>query len=339
MAGPKMAFAYLRSDTQALPLIAGHTHTIGRKPECDLCLKSRSVSGQHAVIEVDADGRQAVLRDLASLNGCFINNNRLKGQREVLNHGDNVRFGFDTRIWVVEQAAAVKPRSPRQSAAGSWDHGPNGASMIEPKKKSKPPPPQLSSGAAPLPGFFVSDQPEAGGPGDAPTLLEQGPAFDPRNAAPFPPSEELRTSESNALSEALLGGFGSDNGAPATALEQPGSRQSSNHQTPPPFEPTPLEAPAGAEGLMAELENMMNPMAQPPAALDPPEEENIDPNKSGTRELGTGEEEWREEMAMLQEKLKALEAEQNAEREAERQKFEQADQEWRNEAAELQRQL
>ena len=42
---------------------------------------------------------------------------------------------------------------------------------------------------------------------------------------------------------------------------------------------------------------------------------------------------------MLQEKLKALEAEQNAEREAERQKFEQADQEWRNEAAELQRQL
>ena len=84
MAGPKMAFAYLRSDTQALPLIAGHTHTIGRKPECDLCLKSRSVSGQHAVIEVDADGRQAVLRDLASLNGCFINNNRLKGQREVL---------------------------------------------------------------------------------------------------------------------------------------------------------------------------------------------------------------------------------------------------------------
>ena len=38
MAGPKMAFAYLRSDTQALPLIAGHTHTIGRKPECDLSL-------------------------------------------------------------------------------------------------------------------------------------------------------------------------------------------------------------------------------------------------------------------------------------------------------------
>ena len=66
MAGPKMAFAYLRSDTQALPLIAGHTHTIGRKPECDLCLKSRSVSGQHAVIEVDADGRST-----SAPHGCL----------------------------------------------------------------------------------------------------------------------------------------------------------------------------------------------------------------------------------------------------------------------------
>ena len=63
---------------QALPLIAGRTHSVGRKPECDLSLKSRSVSGEHAIIEVDHDNRQAVLRDLTSLNGCFINNVRLK---------------------------------------------------------------------------------------------------------------------------------------------------------------------------------------------------------------------------------------------------------------------
>merc|ERR550514_1216610 len=118
------SWGILRSDTQALPILPGRTHTIGRKPECDLCLKSRSVSGEHAVIEVDAENKQAVLRDLTSLNGCFINNVRLKGQREVLHHGDNVRFGFDTKVWVVEQAAALaaqsQQQSPRQRAAGGW---------------------------------------------------------------------------------------------------------------------------------------------------------------------------------------------------------------------------
>ena len=42
------AWGYLRSDLQALPLVAGRTHRIGRKPDCDLSLKSRSVSGEHA---------------------------------------------------------------------------------------------------------------------------------------------------------------------------------------------------------------------------------------------------------------------------------------------------
>jgi pSer/pThr/pTyr-binding forkhead associated (FHA) protein len=111
MAG-SAAWGYLRSDLQALPLVAGRQHKIGRKPDCDLALKSRSVSGEHAVIEVDANNRQAVLRDLTSLNGCFINNVRLKGQREVLAHGDNLRFGFDTRVWVVETAAAKKFTKP-----------------------------------------------------------------------------------------------------------------------------------------------------------------------------------------------------------------------------------
>ena len=32
-------FGYLRCDLQALPLVAGRTHRIGRKADCDLCLK------------------------------------------------------------------------------------------------------------------------------------------------------------------------------------------------------------------------------------------------------------------------------------------------------------
>ena len=126
-------WGYLRNDLQALPLVAGRSHRVGRKPECDLVLKSRSVSGEHAEIFVDEDGKQAHLRDLASLNGCFINNVRLKGQREALRHGDNVRFGFDTRVWLVDCTAAARqqPESPRKKAAGGWDYSAEGAGVSE----------------------------------------------------------------------------------------------------------------------------------------------------------------------------------------------------------------
>ena len=39
------------------------------------------------MIEVDVAGKRAVIRDLHSLNGCFVNNVRIKGQREALSHG------------------------------------------------------------------------------------------------------------------------------------------------------------------------------------------------------------------------------------------------------------
>ena len=58
---------------------------------------------------------RAVLRDLNSLNGCFVNNVRIKGQREALSHGDNVRFGFDTRIWTVDCGSEKTRRAARKS--------------------------------------------------------------------------------------------------------------------------------------------------------------------------------------------------------------------------------
>ena len=87
------------------------------------------------MIEVDDENRQAHLRDLASLNGCFINNVRLKGQRERLQHGDNVRFGFDTRVWTVDVLSAQQQAaSPRQRAAGGWDFSKDGASAVQPRR-------------------------------------------------------------------------------------------------------------------------------------------------------------------------------------------------------------
>ena len=84
------------------------------------------------MIEVDARGRQAVLRDLGSLNGCFINNVRIRNQREVLSHGDNVRFGFDSRVWAVDciggQARVSQPHSLQMSRS----HSPHMPSCIFP---------------------------------------------------------------------------------------------------------------------------------------------------------------------------------------------------------------
>ena len=54
----------------------------------------RLPSNHPLMIEVDARGRQAVLRDLGSLNGCFINNVRIRNQREVLSHARKRRCPF-----------------------------------------------------------------------------------------------------------------------------------------------------------------------------------------------------------------------------------------------------
>ena len=74
------------------------------------------------MIEVDAAGKRAVLRDLNSLNGCFVNNVRIKGQREALSHGDNVRFGFDTRIWTVDCSSAVARKTPPKPTSSPKMH-------------------------------------------------------------------------------------------------------------------------------------------------------------------------------------------------------------------------
>ncbi|EOD18419.1 hypothetical protein EMIHUDRAFT_196672 [Emiliania huxleyi CCMP1516] len=94
---PSAGWGYLKSDTAALPLESGRCYTVGRRPDSDLVLKS-----EHAMLEVDGSGRTAALRDLGSLNGCFLNNVRLRDTREPLRHGDNVRFGFDSRVWTVD---------------------------------------------------------------------------------------------------------------------------------------------------------------------------------------------------------------------------------------------
>jgi len=62
---------------------------LGRDPECSICLDDTSVSREHAAVEPVAGG--AVVKDLGSANGIFVNGERVKERR--LQPGDILRIG------------------------------------------------------------------------------------------------------------------------------------------------------------------------------------------------------------------------------------------------------
>lgn len=73
----------------------GGLSRIGRSEESEILLLDPSVSRAHAVVEVKAG--EAVVRDLDSTNGTFVNGRRVK--TELLKNGDELRFG-NTRVRV-----------------------------------------------------------------------------------------------------------------------------------------------------------------------------------------------------------------------------------------------
>jgi pSer/pThr/pTyr-binding forkhead associated (FHA) protein len=62
---------------------------IGRDPENDIRLSDRSVSKRHALVCLI--GGEYVIQDLGSLNGIFINGERVK--TAVLHSGDTLKLG------------------------------------------------------------------------------------------------------------------------------------------------------------------------------------------------------------------------------------------------------
>jgi two-component system cell cycle response regulator len=70
--------------------LQGKRLTLGRSPECDVCLESPGVSRRHA--ELREEGKDVVLHDLDSSNGTHLNEVRIT-QPQVLKDGDLVRLG------------------------------------------------------------------------------------------------------------------------------------------------------------------------------------------------------------------------------------------------------
>ena len=63
--------------------------SIGRNPECEICLDDVTVSRRHA--EVSHIAESYVVRDLGSLNGTYVNQHRVDEQ--ALSHGDELQVG------------------------------------------------------------------------------------------------------------------------------------------------------------------------------------------------------------------------------------------------------
>lgn len=61
----------------------------GRSPKADIFLDDVTVSRKHAIFERELDG--FVVRDAGSLNGTYVNRNRV--DQAVLSHGDEVQVG------------------------------------------------------------------------------------------------------------------------------------------------------------------------------------------------------------------------------------------------------
>ena len=73
------------------------TIRIGRSHSNDCVFSNLSVSSYHAILTVDADGQHAMLKDLGSTNGTYVNgsNARITSEVRVSRH-DPIRFGSET---------------------------------------------------------------------------------------------------------------------------------------------------------------------------------------------------------------------------------------------------
>ena len=127
--------------------LRGH-NTLGRHPSNSIQLLDKIVSKEHCIIE--QRGEQFVLKDLGSLNGTYINGQRVVGE-QGLNHGDDIALG-STRARYDDGSGL--PASMQMPGAGpgvaqpAWQPAaPPPASPPSPQSLQQPP----STAAAPNP--------------------------------------------------------------------------------------------------------------------------------------------------------------------------------------------
>jgi pSer/pThr/pTyr-binding forkhead associated (FHA) protein len=99
---------YLESTGRTYPLAVG-VHEIGREPAAGVRLDGLQISRRHATLRVTET--EAVLEDLHTVNGTFVNQQRLTAPR-ALAEGDVVSFG--NQVFRIRFAPGFPPAAPEK---------------------------------------------------------------------------------------------------------------------------------------------------------------------------------------------------------------------------------
>ena len=99
----KLILKYEAAVLKEIPLLKAIL-TVGRTPGNDVVIDNPAVSGQHAKILVEQD--QVMVEDLSSLNGTFVNNQRIR--KSPLKDGDEILVGKHILVFNGEGPALPK---------------------------------------------------------------------------------------------------------------------------------------------------------------------------------------------------------------------------------------
>lgn len=132
---PKHAAPKLRSGLDGSLTEIGAGLTVGREPDCGLCIPKSVVSRLHARIAW-RDG-SLWIEDPGSTNGTFVNGQRIAAATE-LHEGDQI--AFDTLTYELIDLLAP-PTDPERTAIGMRALQPDATPPAEPAKQPAPPAP------------------------------------------------------------------------------------------------------------------------------------------------------------------------------------------------------
>lgn len=176
-------------------------NSLGRHPNNSIQLLDKIVSKEHCIVELRPEGY--VLRDLGSLNGTYINGERVKGE-QLLRHGDEITLG-STRIRFDDGSGGAGMQPSMRPQQPGWREAPQ-------PMQPQPQPPGYNRiptpGASPLAqssgysGAVPSQQPSSGGPVSPGTMpiggqLDYGrpqsapgmPSVNPQSGYPYGPGQ------------------------------------------------------------------------------------------------------------------------------------------------------
>jgi adenylate cyclase len=137
-------------------------NSLGRHPSNTIQLLDKIVSKEHCIVERRGD--TFVLRDLGSLNGTYINGERVQGEKQLRN-GDDIALGTtrarfeDAAGATTTGATATVPQGPASVANSPGWQPAAPAAAPRPYAASPPAPPANAGGTVPLPASPMQGMP------------------------------------------------------------------------------------------------------------------------------------------------------------------------------------